>query len=172
MKYLVLLAILSSLTCMSLVYAEEVNTQKSESERYNEKKILNDPSDLRKKFERETGIVLGNYALSAGSPESCLDGKLGLLDYGNELTLVFGARSLAVGIGKEKIEEVDESCKTTYQSVYSKGSLKEVLVEVCGATTDRIETDIKFYKNKISYTKTIISNGKQINRFTCEATKR
>lgn len=150
---------------------EQKQQPKSELEQYYAKPQLREPSKLRKTFEDSTKLVLGEYTLAPNSNIGCQDGKLGIVDYGDEIELILGARSLVVGIGKEKIEELDETCKTTFKSSYKGNVVEETMQEVCEEDgTETVKTVVTIEKEKISYTKTIDSDGKVVDEFTCVAT--
>lgn len=170
MKYIITILVLTSFPAFAeqsknketAAVATPVATEKVQTKRGDA-----DPSQLRKQFEKETKIVPGEYILESNSNEACQDGKLGLVDYGDELAVILGARSLVVGLGKEKIEEIDETCKTIYRSSFKGNQVEENVEEDCGDGMETIKTVITFEKDKISYTKAIASNGTLIEEFKC-----
>jgi hypothetical protein len=148
---------------------EVVTPKPSEGETV--KTQVSEPSKLRKDFEATTGIVLGEYYIGPKADEGCQDGRLAIVDYGDELGLILGAKSIVVGIGKDKLEETYENCKLTIKSSYSGNTVEENSEEDCeGEDPHTTKTVMTIEKDKISYTKTISNSDKLSEEFKCVVT--
>jgi hypothetical protein len=133
-----------------------------------DRKQASEPSELRKKFETETGIVLGEYSLEEKSDQDCQDGKLDIVDDQNSISLILGARSLATGLGKDKLVEKYEDCVSTLKSAFKGTFVTEEKEEVCKKDgTLLTKTEVNIEKNKIKYIKKAYDGGKFLSEVKC-----
>src|SRR3989344_4494302 len=169
MKYFLIINLI--LNCAS-VFAAEVSKKIEVREVIIERSGASPDSDLKKKFLKETKIELGEYKRTANSDTKCLEGPLFIIDLGEELNLMLGARSLAGSIGKEKYEEKDGDCVMTYESSYNDVAIKERVEQVCGQEKTTFHTTVTLEKNKISYVKEAYAADKLVDTLKCTIVKK
>lgn len=127
-------------------------------------------SDLQKNFISKTGLVLGDYSLTKDSSKDCWDGQVELLDLGDELSLILGAKTLVTAIGKGKTSEKENKCTFITESSFSMGLIKEMREANCVNGTTVVTTEVKISKTNISYVRELLFDGKQTNKFKCNLT--
>jgi hypothetical protein len=133
---------------------------------------VEEASELKKKFIKETGIELGNYELTKDSPPTCMDGPLEIVDNGTDLVLVLGAKPLAANLGRDKFSEKEDDCTRTYETSYNDVAIKERIERICDTDKTIFHTSITVSKGKISYVKEAYDGEKLVDTVKCTAIKK
>lgn len=151
------------------VQYDSIPAQKTEAD-----KLATKPdSELKKKFLKESKIELGYYAPIKGSSDRCLEGDLTILDFGNSLTLMLGARPLAAGVGRTepKVEENDFNCHFTYEISSHENKISGTDTQTCGERKIIFHTNVEIEKGQIKYTKDAVENDKVVDKLECTVKK-
>lgn len=130
-------------------------------------------SELKDKFLQATQAREGLYQKVSG-PEACLEGRVRILDFDRDLTLMVGAQPLILGIGKENQLVKEPACTTRSSARFEGHRVTGERTQRCKSLEIRFVTDARFtaegliYKRLVFSGKTLKSEQKCILKFQAE----
>lgn len=173
MKYICALSLILGMLASENIFSNDKKFESSvkpvQRAQASEITYAKEPSKVQKAFIEKTKIKLGQYVLAADSDINCLEGELSIIDLGDRITLMLGARPIAQSIGKKKYEEKElDGCKATFDTTYTETQIFETREKICKKDRQTLKSTVNISEGKLLYATKITTNGDLNNEFTCE----